>query len=260
MSDELLSRADGSAWRITIARPERRNALTPDLARAMAKEIDRAGASGAARAILIDGAGGHFCAGLDLRWLSSLGPTPSIQQMHDGLGRFQALPLAIVRSPLPVIALVRGTVAGFGVDLAAACDIRLAGASAAFTSAFARVGLVPDGGSTWSLRHLVGDGAALRFLLTGETLDAAAAERVGLVSEMVDDGALDARAAELVAMLSANAASSLTTIKRLCRSGSVPSLEAALRAEGEAQLAALQGPEFQQRLRAFLERAPERHT
>jgi 2-(1,2-epoxy-1,2-dihydrophenyl)acetyl-CoA isomerase len=260
MSNELLSRADGPAWRITIARPERRNALTPDLARRIASEIDSVAAAGTARLLLLDGAGGHFCAGLDLRWLASLGRALSVDEMRDGLRSFQAVPLAIVQLPLPVIALARGTVAGFGVDLAAACDIRLAGASASFTSAFARMGLVPDGGSTWSLGQLIGDGAALRFLLTGETLDATAALRLGLVGEVVDDAALDARAAELVAALSANAAGSLSAIKRLCRAESVPALERALRAEGEAQLAALQGAEFQQRLRAFLARTSERAT
>jgi enoyl-CoA hydratase/carnithine racemase len=122
------------------------------------------------------------------------------------------------------------------------------------------MGLVPDGGSTWSLRHLIGDGAALQFLLTGESLDAAAAQRLGLVSEVVEDGELDQRAAALVSILSTNAATSLTTIKRLCRGDSVRHLEAALHAEGEAQLVALEGAEFQQRMRAFVARAKERPT
>jgi 2-(1,2-epoxy-1,2-dihydrophenyl)acetyl-CoA isomerase len=258
MSDELLSRADGPAWRITIGRPERRNALTPELARRIAGELDRAAAAGTARAILLEGVGGHFCAGLDLRWLGSLDRMLSIDELRSGLRDFQSLPVAIVQSPLPVVALVRGTVAGFGVDLAAVCDIRIAGTSASFTSAFARMGLVPDGGSTWSLGQLIGHGAALRFLLSGETLDAAAALRLGLVGEVVDDATLNARAAELVAALAANAAGSLAAIKRLVRAGFLRGLERALLDEEAAQLVALQGEEFQQRLRAFLARSTER--
>jgi 2-(1,2-epoxy-1,2-dihydrophenyl)acetyl-CoA isomerase len=253
--DELHSRPDGAAWRITLSRPARRNALTPDLAHRITEEIERVAAEGVARAILLDGGGGHFCAGLDLHWLSTLGPVPPLSRMRDGLGRFQALPLAIMRAPVPVIAVLRGTVAGFGVDLAAACDLRLAGHSTSFTSAFARMGLVPDGGSTWTLRHLIGDGAALRFLITGEALDAAALERLGLVDEVVDDAELEGRAAALVSAIAANAAGSVAAIKRLSRRDTLPALEAALLAEGEAQLSALQGAEFRERLHAFLARS-----
>lgn len=257
-SDELLSRPDGSAWRLTINRPARRNALTPDLTAAIAAEVDRLGASGSARVILLDGAGGHFSAGLDLHWLATLGPTPTRAEVRSGLERFQSVILSIARAPLPVVALIRGTVAGFGVDLAVACDLRIAGAGATFTSAFARMGLVPDGGSTWALPRLVGPGAALRFLMASETLDAAAALRAGLVDEVVNDGELDARAAALAGTLAANAATSLTSIKRLCRAEELAGLERALRAEGEAQAEAFTGAEFQRRLAAFLARTATR--
>src|SRR5262249_32740203 len=158
--------------------------------------------------------------------------------------RFQCAILAIVRAPLPVVALLRGTAAGFGVDLAVACDMRLAGSSASFTSAFSKMGLVPDGGSTYGLPRLIGDGAALRFLLASERADAAVALRWGLVDEVVDDAGLDARAGALAAALSANAPASLASIKRLCRAGELSGLERALRAEGEAQVEAFLGPEF----------------
>jgi 2-(1,2-epoxy-1,2-dihydrophenyl)acetyl-CoA isomerase len=254
-ADELLSRADGPAWRLTINRPARRNALTPELAASLAREIERLGSSDSPRVILLEGAGGHFSAGLDLRWLTSLGPTPARAEIRDGLERFQSVILAIVRVPIPVVALVRGTAAGFGVDLAVACDTRLAGTSASFTSAFSRMGLVPDGGSTYGLPRLIGDGAALRFLLASETVDAAAALRCGLVDEVVDDAELDGRAAALAGALAANAPVSLASIKRLCRTEELSGLERALRAEGEAQIEAFLGAEFQRRLAAFLARA-----
>jgi len=260
VADELISRADGPAWRLTINRPARRNALTPELAAALAREIERLGASDSIRVILLEGAGGHFSAGLDLRWLTSLGPTPSRAEIRDGLERFQSAILAIVRAPLPIVALVRGTAAGFGVDLAVACDMRLGGTSATFTSAFSRMGLVPDGGSTYGLPRLIGDGAALRFLLASETVDAAGALRWGLVDEVVDDAELDARAATLAAALAANAPVSLASIKRLCRAEELNGLERALRAEGEAQIEAFLGVEFQRRLAAFLARAGAQGT
>jgi len=254
---ELQSRADGPAWRITINRPARRNALTPSLAGELATEITRVGANGTGCAVLLEGAGGHFSAGLDLRWLASPGATPALSEIRAGLAQFQAAILAIVRAPIPVVALVRGSAAGFGVDLAVACDVRVAGTSASFSSAFARMGLVPDGGSTYGLPRLIGDGAALRFLLTGEVVNADAALRIGLVDEVVDDSALDGRATELVAALAGAAPGSVTSIKRLCRADEIAGLERALRAEAEAQVEAFTGPEFQRRLAAFLTRSAE---
>jgi enoyl-CoA hydratase/carnithine racemase len=156
-----------------------------------------------------------------------------------------------------VIALVRGSAAGFGVDLAVACDVRVAGSSASFTSAFAKMGLVPDGGSTYGLPRLIGDGAALRFLLTGEVVNAGSALRIGLVDEVVDDAALDERAAGLATALAGAAPGSVSAIKRLCRAEEIAGLERALRAEAEAQVEAFGGPEFQRRLSAFMARAAE---
>ncbi|HEX9053988.1 MAG TPA: enoyl-CoA hydratase/isomerase family protein [Gemmatimonadales bacterium] len=253
--DDLLSRADGPAWRLTLNRPARRNALTPELAHALAAEIERVSAAGSARVILLEGAGGHFCAGLDLRWLETLGATPDQEDIRRGLQRFQSVILAIVRAPLPVIAVVRGAAAGFGVDLAVACDMRLAGTSCSFTSAFSRMGLVPDGGSTYGLPRLIGDGAALRFLLASETVDAQSALRWGLVDEVVEDNELEARVTALAAALAANAPGSLASIKRLCRAEELTGLTRALEAEGEAQTAAFLSPEFQRRLAAFLARS-----
>jgi len=257
MTAELLSRADGPAWRVTIDRAARRNALTPTLAGELAAEITRVATGGTACAVLLEGAGGHFSAGLDLRWLAALGAAPPLSDIRTGLAKFQAAILAIVRAPIPVVALVRGSAAGFGVDLAVACDVRVAGTSASFTSAFARMGLVPDGGSTYGLPRLIGDGAALRFLLTGEVVGAEAALRVGLVDEVVDDAALDARATELAIALAGAAPGSVASIKRLCRADEIAGLERALRAEAEAQVEAFAGPEFQRRLAAFLARAAE---
>jgi enoyl-CoA hydratase/carnithine racemase len=256
MTGELHARADGSAWRITLNRPDRRNALTPALAGEIADAVEEGARTGAA-AVLLEGAGGHFCAGLDLRWLAALGAAPSPAEIRAGLEQFQAAILAIVRAPIPIIALIRGSAAGFGVDLAVACDLRVAGSTATFTSAFARMGLVPDGGSTYGLPRLIGDGAALRFLLTGEVVNAATAHRIGLVDELVDDAELDARAAALSAALAGGAAGSISAIKRLCRADEIAGLERALRAEAEAQIEAFGGTEFQRRLTAFLSRTPE---
>jgi 2-(1,2-epoxy-1,2-dihydrophenyl)acetyl-CoA isomerase len=253
--DELLSQSAGSIHRLTLNRPARRNALTPALARALALEIEQIEETGEARVILLSGAGGHFCAGLDLRWLDSLGETPGVADLQHGLSDFQSAVIAIVRSPIPVLAVVQGTAAGFGFDLALACDMRLAGSSAGFTSAFARMGLVPDGGSTFTLPRLVGVGRALRVLMTDQTIDAQAALSTGLVEEVFDDAELESGVARVAGALIAAAPSSVRAIKRLSRAQEVGALEQALSSEGAAQLQALQSAEFRARLEAFTARA-----
>jgi len=258
MSDELLSQSGGPVHRLALNRPARRNALTPALARQLAQQIEQVEEAGEARVIVLSGVGGHFCAGLDLHWLSSLGGKPSIADLQHGLSDFQSAVIAIVRCPIPVLAVVQGAAAGFGFDLALACDMRLAGSSASFTSAFARMGLVPDGGSTFTLPRLVGVGRALRVLMTNQTLDAATALSIGLVEEVIDDATLDDGVRRIVAELLASADSSIRAIKRLCRAPEVGALEQALSTEGAAQLQALQGPDFLLRLEAFSVRASAR--
>jgi 2-(1,2-epoxy-1,2-dihydrophenyl)acetyl-CoA isomerase len=255
---ELMSQPDGPIHRLTLNRPSRRNALTPELARALAQEIEQIEEAAEARVILLSGAGGHFCAGLDLRWLESLGETPPIADLQHGLSDFQSAVIAIVRCPIPVLAVVQGTAAGFGFDLALACDMRLAAKSASFTSAFARMGLVPDGGSTFTLPRLVGIGRAMRILMTDESIDAQTAHALGLVEEVIEENELDAGVARIVGRLLSAAESSVRAIKRLSRAQEVGALEQALSTEGAAQLQALQSPEFRSRLEAFTARATAR--
>jgi 2-(1,2-epoxy-1,2-dihydrophenyl)acetyl-CoA isomerase len=257
---ELLSQPDGPIHRLTLNRPTRRNALTPGVARGLAQEIEQIEESGEARVILLTGAGGHFCAGLDLRWLDSLGDTPSIADLQHGLSDFQAAVIAIVRCPIPVLAIVQGTAAGFGFDLSLACDMRLAGTSVSFTSAFARMGLVPDGGSTFTLPRLVGVSRAMRILMTDQSIDAQAALSIGLVEEVIEDGDLDAGVSRIVGAVLSAADSSVRAIKRLSRAQEVGALEQALASEGAAQLQALQSPEFRSRLEAFTTRVTARRA
>jgi 2-(1,2-epoxy-1,2-dihydrophenyl)acetyl-CoA isomerase len=254
MSEDLLSREEGLVHRLTLNRPARRNALTPDLASEITGELGLIEERGAARVVVLGGAGGHFCAGLDLHWLRSLGSLPSTAELQRGLSDFQSAVLAIARCPLPVVAEIRGTVAGFGLDLALACDMRLAEAGATFTSAFARMGLVPDGGSTYTLPRLLGLGHTLRFLMAGETMSAPRAFALGLVDEVRDEPEFDAAVAAVAKSIAGAAASSVRTIKRLVRGEELGALEQALAAEGAAQIQALQSPEFHRRLEAFVSR------
>jgi enoyl-CoA hydratase/carnithine racemase len=240
--------------RLVLDRPARRNALTPELTRALAREIDAIGDAGSAHLIVLSGSGGHFSAGLDLHWLRSLGAIPPVSELQHGLSDFQSAVLAVVRCPIPVVAVLQGTVAGFGLDLALACDLRIAGAGACFTSAFARMGLVPDGGSTFTLPRVSGVGHAMRFLIAGETVDAARARAIGLVEDVVEDEALEAEVGRVTGGIAAAAPASIRAIKRLVRAAELGALEQSLAAEGAVQLQALQNAEFRRRLEAFAAR------
>jgi 2-(1,2-epoxy-1,2-dihydrophenyl)acetyl-CoA isomerase len=255
---ELVSESDGPIHRLTINVPARRNALTPGLARALAQEIEQLEDAGETRVILLSGAGGHFCAGLDLHWLRSLGTIPKVSDLQHGLSDFQSAVIAIVRCPVPVIAVVQGTAAGFGFDLALVCDMRLAGSSAIFSSGFARIGLVPDGGSTFTLPRLVGVGRAMRVLMTGEPVHAVEALSIGMVEEVTEDSGLESAVRRMVNALLECSAPSIRSIKRLTRAPEVGALEQALSTEGAAQLQALQSPEFRARLEAFAARLASR--
>jgi 2-(1,2-epoxy-1,2-dihydrophenyl)acetyl-CoA isomerase len=136
--------------------------------------------------------------------------------------------------------------------------MRLAASSATFTSAFSRMGLVPDGGSTFTLPRLVGVGRSMRMLMTNETLDAREALSIGMVEEVIDEANLEAGVRRTLNALLESAGPSIRSIKRLTRAPEIGALEQALSSEGAAQLQALQGPEFRMRLEAFTARLATR--
>lgn len=248
----LVAHTIGVARFLLLNRPERRNALVPDLARKLAAEVQAAEQDEVMRAVVLRGASGHFCVGLDLKWYLTLGDTPARSVLEDGLRAFQDTIRTIVRSPLPVIALLEGSVAGFGLDLALACDLRIAAHTATLSSAFAQLGLVPDGGSTYTLPQLVGAEHARSILIGGETVDAERAQAIGLVSTVTTEDNLEAAAIALVERIASQSRRSIAQIKALTGADSRPALEARLEREGHAQVEALRSREFRARLDAFL--------
>ncbi len=161
------------------------------------------------------------------------------------LERFQSAVIAIVRCPVPVLAVVQGTAAGFGFDLRSACDMRLAGSSATFTSAFSRIGLVPDGGSTFTLPRLVGVGRSPAH--AHDQRDGrcqGSAHRSGWWRKSSTMPIWNPLVAAPSTRSSNRPARASGRIKRLARAPEIGALEQALSSEGAAQLQALQRPEF----------------
>ena len=167
---------------LTLDDPDRRNALSLELCELLSAAVAGAESDDSVGALVVTGNPPAFCAGADLTQLGD--------SRRDGLLRIYEGFLAVARSPLPTIAAVNGAAVGAGMNLALACDLRLAGTSARFDDRFLDLGIHPGGGHTWMMRRAVGPQATAAAVLFGEALDGREAERVGLVWRCVDDSAL----------------------------------------------------------------------
>lgn len=211
MSDiEVEVREDGVAV-LTLNRPEQRNAFTVDMVDLWAQRLRELAVDDAARVVVITGAGGSFCAGADTKKMAAdaddpqrraegRAPITSKRYLDDHIHQV-ALTLETLHKP--VIAAVAGPAVGAGMDMALACDIRYAGASARFSEAYLRAGLVPGNGGCYFLPRIVGMSRALEMLLTGDFVGAEEALEIGLVSKVVADEDLLPTALELAARIAA---------------------------------------------------------
>ena len=198
MSESLvLAQQQGPVLTLTLNRPTALNSFTEAMHQALREALDAAAANPEVRCVVLTGAGRGFCAGQDLSD-PMVAPSAPGEPPKD-LGRtiellYKPLVQRLKSMPVPVIAAVNGVAAGAGANLALNCDFVLAGESASFIQAFARIGLVPDTGGTWLLPRIVGRARALGLAMLGDKLPAAEAERIGLIWKCVADAALAAEA------------------------------------------------------------------
>lgn len=194
--DTVLVDVEGSIGRVTLNAPDRLNALDPQMLDELVQAVARLDSDEDVRVIALAGAGRGFCAGADIGTRDVRGE--DLDATLYGLGD---LVRALQESDTPVVALVHGVAAGAGVSLALACDYVLASDAASFVLAFARIGLMPDGGATALVAANIGRARALRLALTGEKLDAVTAGEWGLVSEVVPGAEFDTRVQALLTQL-----------------------------------------------------------
>ena len=189
MPDLLESIENGVAW-LTLNRPERLNALSAEMTEALTDALNRFATARDVGSIVIAGAGRGWCSGGDVKSMESRGRDQTVEDRVDGLRRSHQLPLLMRNCPKPIVAMINGPVAGAGLGLALATDIRVAGKSARFGTAFVRIGYSGDYGGTWSLTRLVGTAKARELYLLGDVIDADEAYRLGIVNRLVNDAAL----------------------------------------------------------------------
>jgi len=186
MTDLLESNEDGVAW-LTLNRPDRLNAFSPAMLDGLRDALQRAAGDNAVGAVVITGAGRGFCAGGDVKTMETRAAQQGFEERVEGLRRMHQLPLMLRTMPKVVIAMVNGPVAGAGLGLALACDLRIAGRSARFGTGFAGVGYSGDFGGSWTLTRLVGTAKARELYFLADVIDAATAGSLGIVSRVVDD-------------------------------------------------------------------------
>jgi 2-(1,2-epoxy-1,2-dihydrophenyl)acetyl-CoA isomerase len=252
----LIEELASGVLTLTLNRPERLNAFNGALREALAASLRLATESDECRAVLLTGAGRGFSAGADLTE-RSIAPGAAPPDLGEALERgFNPLVRALRKLPKPVVCAVNGPAAGVGANLAFACDVVLAAKSATFLQAFARIGLVPDGGGTWVLPRLVGDARARALALLAEPISAEQAAAWGLIYRAVDDDELIGQARELAIRLAAGPTHAYDLIKRALAASPMNSLEAQLDLERDLQREAGRGAEFFEGVRAFLEKRP----
>ena len=252
---EVETQSDGGVMTITLNRPEVLNAFDSAMHEAFRAALEEAQAA-EVRAVVLTGAGRGFCVGQDLNEFKE-----AAGDIAERLrSTFNPNVLALRGLEKPVIAAVNGPAAGAGLSLACACDLRLAASSATFVPAFIGIGLVPDTGATYFVERLLGYSRAFEWLCSGRRLSAADAHAWGLVTEVVADGRLSARAADLAATLAALPTRALGMTKRLLERAALSTLDEQLELEAELQAEAARSEDFREGVNAFLEKREPRFT
>ena len=245
-------RTGAGVLRLTMDRPERLNAMTAAMSDRIAAELEGAATRDDVRVVLLAGAGGAFCSGADLSGadahenfdVTSLDRANRVIRAVTGLGK-------------PVVAAVDGVAAGVGCSTALACDLVVASPRASFLLAFARIGLMPDGGATATVAASVGRARAMRMALLGEALDAQEAYDAGLVSHLAPDD-FDGTVEALVARLATGPPLSYAATKKAVNAATLGHLHDALERERTGQTILLRTADVAEGMRAFGEkRRPE---
>lgn len=255
----LVEKAEGAVT-LTLNRPEKLNSFDEAMHGALRAALEEAAADPDCRAVLLTGAGRGFCAGQDLgdRDPAKMDGPPDLGETLERL--YNPLVRLIRGMEKPVVCAVNGVAAGAGANLAFACDIVLAARSAKFIEAFARIGLVPDSGGTWTVTRRVGEARAKAMMLTGDPVTAEEAEAWGLIWRAVDDAALMAEARALVGRFAAGPTVGLGLVKRAVHAAATNGLDAQLDLERDLQRAAGRTPDYAEGVAAFLAKRAPRFT
>ena len=254
----VLRRLEGGVLRLSLNRPHKLNALNRESAEALIAALRSSEHDHDVRRIIVSGEGRGFCSGQDLDVFRGRYESGERIDVAEHLRHtYNVVTLLLRRIEKPVIASVNGIVAGVGLSLALACDLRIAASDATFTVGFGRIGLVPDGGGSLLLPALLGLGKALELALLNERINADEALRIGLVNRVVPTDQLEESTERVAAQLVEMPPSALAYTKRAFNRAAIPNLAGWLNEEADLQQLASDHPDHREGVLAFLEkRAP----
>ncbi len=250
MSEVIVERV-GRTIVICINRPEARNSLTRPILQEMQSALVAAASDANVRCVVITGAGGHFCAGADLR--KNLEDPDMLEKLDEYLDDFHGLIKGIVRCPKPVIAMIDGAAVGFGADIALACDLRVASTAAYIQEKFVKIGLMPDGGGTFWLPRLIGTSRAMQVILLAEKLEGQALKDLGLCVKLTSPAELREVTMTLAREIEAGPPLAHAAVKSAVYA-SWGSIDEALGREREGQLALLRSSDCMEGIMAWAQK------
>jgi enoyl-CoA hydratase/carnithine racemase len=254
MSEVVLRTIDNGVALLTLNRPERLNAWTPEMQRVYFDLLDDSAAREDVRVIVVTGAGRGFCAGADMQVLQDIGEGAVDEAASAQDPRPQTFPLGL---PKPVIAAINGPCAGIGLVLALMCDLRFAAKEAKITTAFARRGLVAEHGISWMLPRLVGPARALDLLLSARVVLGEEAEQLGLVNRSFpSDRVVDEALSYAHDLVTNCAPSSMAVMKRQVYGDLERGLDEALTIANGLMGESLLGSDFVEGVSSYVERRP----
>jgi enoyl-CoA hydratase/carnithine racemase len=240
---------------LTINRPDRMNTISVGMLSELSERLLEADADPDARVVVITGAGRAFCAGLDLKEAASgQGIGSQETPLASDFDLRNAPPVVLHKMDTPTICALNGGAAGYGMDLALGCDVRIAGESGKLAAAFTRRGVLPESGGTWLLPRLIGWSRASEIIFTGRTLSAADCLELGLVSRVVPDELLAKETAALAQEIATSAPIAVRAAKRMMRMGQSESFEDHVQRVYLQLLPLFRSKDFREGMSAFLER------
>ncbi|MGI9599211.1 MAG: enoyl-CoA hydratase/isomerase family protein [Acidimicrobiales bacterium] len=257
-AEQLLYEVDGHVATVTFNRPDRMNTITGTMLGQLSDRLLEADADPEIRVIIITGNGRAWCAGLDIAAANS-GEGIGGDTSSSGTGEFDlrsAPPVVLNKIDTPTIAALNGGAAGYGMDIALGCDVRLASQKAKLSAAYTARGLVPESGGTWLLPRIVGWSKAAELLFTARTLTAAEALEFGLVSEVVPPEQLMNRAIAVAGEVAANAPLAVRAAKRMMRHAMTEDFEDHVQRQYLALLPLFGTKDFREALSAYMEKRP----
>ena len=256
-TDQLLCRVQDGVATITFNRPAARNALSDQLSPALRRMIRERDDDPMVRVLLLTGAGTAFCAGGDVKGMgdnSSKAAMSAAERTADLKQRQRAMTGALIATRKPTVAALPGPAVGAGLAIALACDIRIAAQSAFLSAGYARVGLSGDYGIAWLLTRAVGSPKARELMFTSARIEAADAERIGLVNRVVPDAALQAEAFALARSLAQGPGAALAAMKDNLDDAMMVGFDSALDREAERLVRLASTADHKEAVRAFIEK------